>query len=110
MVGESFTRQGLTGGKVYKVPRSFGYSAIFMGSLKKCIQAVKAWSYRHKGILKSSLFQRIVELSEEETVAKTDCLLCAEALGGKEDDFMIQCLVHPKLHVDCALCSRTSKH
>ena len=32
MVEESFTRQGLTGGKVCKVPRSFAYSGIFMGS------------------------------------------------------------------------------
>ena len=38
--------QVLTGCEICKVPRSFAYSGIFMGSLKKCYQAVSAWSFR----------------------------------------------------------------
>ena len=37
--GSLSASQVVTGCKVCKVPRSFGYSAIFVGSLKKCLSS-----------------------------------------------------------------------
>ena len=46
---------GLDRVRVLQSPRSFGYSAIFMGSLKKCIQAVYTWSFSFSFTQYSSL-------------------------------------------------------